>query len=69
MHLFAEQTKLLQTTDVADQSYFLAGLIEAQNEKNCTAVCEVCSNFNFSLSRQTILQKHPSWSSGLVCET
>ncbi|KAM8726794.1 cilia- and flagella-associated protein 61 [Acanthopagrus schlegelii] len=40
MHLFAEQTKLLQTTDIVDQSYFLAELIEAQNEKNCTAVCE-----------------------------
>ncbi|XP_070782300.1 cilia- and flagella-associated protein 61 [Enoplosus armatus] len=36
MRIFAEQTKLLS----ADQPYFLAELIEAQNEENHTAVCE-----------------------------
>lgn len=39
MHLFAEQTKHLS----ADEPYFLAELIEAQNEENHTAVYEVCS--------------------------
>ncbi|XP_031148896.1 cilia- and flagella-associated protein 61 isoform X2 [Sander lucioperca] len=37
MRMFAEQTKLLS---VVDQPYFLAELIEAQDEKNHSAVCE-----------------------------
>lgn len=45
MRIFAEQTKLLS---VIDQPYILAELIEAQNEENHAAVCEVRSNFELS---------------------
>ncbi|XP_054474902.1 cilia- and flagella-associated protein 61 [Anoplopoma fimbria] len=37
MRIFAEQAKLLS---LSDQPYFLSELIEAQDEKNHTAVCE-----------------------------
>lgn len=40
MRIFEEQTKLQSV----DRPYFLAELIEAQNEANHAAVCEVCSN-------------------------
>nr|XP_046228541.1 cilia- and flagella-associated protein 61 isoform X2 [Scatophagus argus] len=40
MRIFAEHTKLLETTELADQLYFLSELIEAQNEENHSAVCE-----------------------------
>lgn len=49
MSIFEQQTKLLS---VIDQPYFLAELIEAQNEETHTAVCQVCSRFNPFLHRQ-----------------
>lgn len=50
MRIFVEQTKLQQTPDLTDRPYFLAELIDRQNDRNHTAVCEVCRRFEaFSL--------------------
>uniref|UniRef100_A0A665ULD2 Cilia- and flagella-associated protein 61 N-terminal domain-containing protein n=1 Tax=Echeneis naucrates TaxID=173247 RepID=A0A665ULD2_ECHNA len=47
MRILDQQTKQLSAIN---QPYFLAEVIEAQNEENRTAVCEVCSQFQASVS-------------------
>ncbi|XP_038582679.1 cilia- and flagella-associated protein 61 isoform X2 [Micropterus salmoides] len=63
MRIFAEQTKLLS----ADQPYFLAELIEEQNEENHTAVCEcngVAVGFISVTSGVDLKQLHDSFELG-----
>lgn len=41
MRLFERQTSLPQHSQLAERPFFLAELVEAQDEENQTAVCEV----------------------------
>lgn len=41
MRLFEQQTSLQQHSQLAERPFFLAELVETQDEENQTAVCEV----------------------------
>lgn len=41
MRLFEQQTSLQQHSQLAERPFFLAEMVEAQDEDNQTAVCEV----------------------------